>query len=165
MIFSSLSAIINFNEELISSLLSRLVGKISQLIAKKPFPYISPIKTGEFLASGDPNIWGTSRDIILKPFLLEAPSEVFSRLNTQVFNFIEVLYTKVKKCANYKKASKLIKDKKSLVRFKSFSIINTLFGPVELNVLTTLCYIIDIRKDVPPNILRHCVKLICFLIS
>lgn len=165
MIFSSLSAIINFNEELVSSLLNRLAGTLPQLVGRKTFPYISLMKASEFLASSDPDIWGTSRDIVLKPFLLEAPPEVFSRLNTQIFNFIEVLYTKVKRCANYKKASKLIKDKKSLVRFKTFGIINTLFGPVELNVLTALCYIADVRKDVPPNVARHCTKLICFLVS
>ena len=165
LMFSSLNAIINFNEELISSLINRLLGVVPQLISSKGFPYVSFIKLGELMLSSDPDIWSTSRDIILKPFLFEARSEVFLRLNTQIFNFIETLYAKVKKNENYKKSSKLVKDNKSLVRFKKFAIINTLFGPVEIIVLTVLCYIIDIRKDIPPKVLKHCIKLICFLIS
>jgi len=166
-LFGSLISAFQSNEQLISSLISKLLTFISQLLLTKDVQCISFMELSGYLASTNIDIWSTSRDIILQPLLKKVNIELLKNLAIQLGQFIEVLYCKIKEDPSYYKTTEFFKEKQSLVKFDFFSLINKYFGLIELKVVSLLCYFFNVHKEalVPSTIIKKCVKLICLVIA
>ncbi len=168
MLFSSLVTIFHFNDQFIASVINRLLGATAQfLFDNKAMPYISFVKLSNFFSSRDPDVWCTSRDIILRPFLKKARPETFMNMASQLSNLINSSYDKLKKDPEYKRALGLLKERATLVKFDFLDLINNYFGEVELRALSVLSYTFSEHFDLAatPKTVKRCIKLICFLIG
>ena len=137
------------------------------LLANKTLPYPSFMKLSEFLISKDPDIWSSSRDIILKPLLNKARPEAFVNLAVQLNEVINMMYERIKRDSNYTWAIESLTNKRELINFEFMRLLNICFGEVELRAISVLCYMFSVHGDLvaTEDVIKRCVELICFLIG
>ena len=167
-LFTSLVSIFHVNEAFIATIINRLLtSTIEFLGSNKMLPYISFMRLGGFLNYRDSDIWCTSRDIVLKPFLKNARPETFMNLTTQISELVDHLCDRIKYEPNYTNIKHYLREKDFLVKFEGIRMLNNYFGAVELGALMILCYAFNERSDLvaSPKTMKRCTKIICLLIG